>query len=117
MAQEPDPQPTGAVALTLERSGDAHHPVIEAAGEIDVATSPLLRAELAEALEQGPDTVTLDLARVSFIDSSGLGVLVGALKRLREHQADATLRVVHTQDAVRKVFDITGLDELFELRG
>jgi len=117
MAQEPDPQQLGAVALTLARGGSVERPVIEASGEIDVATSPLLRDELAAVLEQTPETITLDLAHVSFIDSSGLGVLVGALKRLREHHPDAGLRVLHAQDAVRKVFAITGLDDLFELSG
>jgi anti-sigma B factor antagonist len=116
MTQEPDPQHTPSVPLTLERSGTPDHPVITAAGEIDVASSPLLRAELAEVLEHSPSTITLDLAAVSFIDSSGLGVLVGSLRRLREQHADASLQVLHTQLAVRKVFDITGLDELFELR-
>lgn len=117
MAEEQEPQQAGAVALTLARSGSAEHPVIEVAGEIDVATSPLLRAELAAVLDEAPETITLDLAHVSFIDSSGLGVLVGALKRLREHHPDAGLRVLHAKDAVRKVFDITGLDGLFELSG
>ena len=48
-------------------------------GEIDVATSPLLRIGARIGVAQGPDEVTLDLHGVSFVDSSGLGVLVGAL--------------------------------------
>ena len=89
--------------------------VLEVVGEIDVATSPDPSLELAELLRDEPEHVTLDFAHVAFIDSSGLGVLVGALKRLRETSPDAVLRVAHTQGAVRNVFDITGLDELFEL--
>jgi anti-sigma B factor antagonist len=115
MAQEPDLQ-TAPVPLTLQRSGSGENPVVEAAGEIDVATSPLLRAELATLLEQRPESITVDLAAVSFIDSSGLGVLVGALKGLRDHNPAADMRVLHPQDAVRKVFDITGLDDLFDLQ-
>jgi anti-sigma B factor antagonist len=115
MAQEPDPQPA-ALPLTLQRTGSTENPVVEAAGEIDVATSPLLRAELAALLERAPESITLDLGAVSFIDSSGLGVLVGALKGLREHNPAGDMRVLHPQDAVRKVFDITGLDNLFDLR-
>ena len=116
MSQEPDPREMTVTPLALERSGSAADPVIVASGEIDVATSPQLRAELSAALAAAPSTVTLDFTNVSFIDSSGLGVLVGALKRIREHDGDGTLRVIHAQDAVRKVFDITGLDGLFELR-
>jgi anti-sigma B factor antagonist len=116
MSQEQELQPDGAAPLVLERSGTTSDPVIRASGEIDVATSPLLRTELANVIGNEPASVTVDFAQVSFIDSSGLGVLVGALKRVREANPDATLRVTHAQDAVRKVFDITGLDGLFDLR-
>ncbi|HEY7105680.1 MAG TPA: STAS domain-containing protein [Acidimicrobiia bacterium] len=105
---------TGATPLTLERSGTEQDPVISARGEIDVATSPLLRSELTSVLAHEPERVTLDLDGVTFIDSSGLGVLVGALKRLREAGGEH-FTVVNAQDSVRKVFDITGLSPLFEL--
>ena len=65
-------------------------------------------------LAQGPGEVTLDLHGVSFVDSSGLGVLVGALKRLREAGGERFV-IVGAQDAVRKIFTITGLNTLFEL--
>ena len=61
-----------------------------------------------------PDEITLDLRDVSFIDSSGLGVLVGALKRLREAGGDR-FAIVGAQDAVRKIFSITGLNTMFDL--
>jgi anti-sigma B factor antagonist len=89
--------------------------VIVARGEIDVATSPILRSELASVLALHPEELTLDLREVTFVDSSGLGVLVGALKRLRE-SGGGRFSVVDAQDSVRKVFDITGLTTLFELR-
>ena len=85
--QEPDSREPAATPLLLELRLDDDDPVLVAAGEIDVATSPLLRAELAGLLARNPDRVTLDFAEVSFIDSSGLGVLVGALKRVRERDA------------------------------
>lgn len=116
MSNEPDPRDAIVTPLMLERRGTARDPVIAASGEIDVATSPQLRAELLAVLAEEPDSITVDFAEVSFIDSSGLGVLVGALKRIRDRGEDATLHVVHPQDAVRKVFDITGLNSLFDLR-
>ena len=114
MAQQGDTKRTTEVGLSLHRrAGD--DPILEVIGEIDVATSPILRSELSELLRDSPESVTLDFGRVSFIDSSGLGVLVGALKRLRDVKPDAVVRVAHTQGAVRNVFVITGLDELFDV--
>jgi anti-sigma B factor antagonist len=115
MTGEPDASDAVLTPLALERGGTPNSPVIVARGEIDVATSPILRSELASALATRPEEVTLDLRGVTFVDSSGLGVLVGALKRLRE-SGGQRFSVVGVQDPVRKVFDITGLTALFELR-
>jgi len=110
----PSDNAAAAPGLSLRRR-DGEGRVLEVAGEIDVATSPALRSALLDLLDDAPQRVTLDFAQVSFIDSSGLGVLVGALKQLRAHSADAVLAVAHAQLPVRNVFDITGLDELFEI--
>jgi anti-sigma B factor antagonist len=115
MTSESDATEAVLTPLTLERGGTASSPVIVARGEIDVATSPMLRSELTSVLAQHPEELTLDLRGVTFVDSSGLGVLVGALKRLRE-SGGGQFTVVDAQDPVRKVFDITGLTALFELR-
>jgi anti-sigma B factor antagonist len=83
-------------------------------GEIDVASSPRLRQKLISLIDQGAKSIVLDLGGMSFIDSSGLGVLVGALKRLREQSGDAIV-LRGMQDPVRRVFEITGLTELFTI--
>ena len=114
MAREPEAVDVALTPLVLERTGTASHPLIVARGEIDVATSPLLRSEFAAVLAHAPVEVTLDLHDVSFIDSSGLGVLVGALKRLRESGGER-FAIVGAQDAVRKIFSITGLNTLFDM--
>ncbi len=114
MSREPEAVEVALTPLALERGGTASQPVIVAHGEIDVATSPALRSELAAVLALRPVEVTLDLSDVSFVDSSGLGVLVGALKRLRETGGER-FAIVGAQDAVRKIFSITGLNTLFEL--
>ena len=57
--------------------------VLEVGGEVDVYTAPRLRERLVELVEGGARKVIVDLSRVEFLDSTGLGVLVGALKRLR----------------------------------
>ena len=89
--------------------------VLRARGEIVVATSPDLRRELHQLVER-TGSIVVDLRDVTFIDSSGLGVLVGTLKRLREHDPHGTLVLEGLQDPVRKVFDITGLTDLFAIR-
>lgn len=86
-------------------------PVLVARGEIDVYTSPDFRRELAALVAGDAKRVVVDLAAVDFIDSSGLGVLVGALKRLRERDGSIVLRGM--TPSTKKVFDITGLTNLF----
>ena len=93
----------------VEVSGPPATPVVVVRGEIDVATSPQLRNDLNALVARGARDITLDFSGVSFVDSSGLGVLVGAYKRLREDE-DGSVRIVGAQPSVRKVFEITGLE-------
>lgn len=93
----------------VEVTGGPEAPVVVVRGEIDVATSPQLRTALNALVERGARDVTLEFAGVSFVDSSGLGVLVGAYKRLRD-EGDGSIRIVGAQPSVRKVFEITGLE-------
>lgn len=82
--------------------------IVGAQGEVDVFTAPGLDAELDALVAGGNSRLVVDLTDVSFLDSTGLGVLVKALKRARE--ADGWLRLVVTGDRIRKIFEITGLD-------
>jgi anti-sigma B factor antagonist len=95
--------------FAVEVSGHPTTPLVQVRGEIDVATSPQLRNELDGLLAAGARHLTLAFDDVSFVDSSGLGVLVGAYKRLREVDS-GTIRIVGVQPSVRKVFEITGLE-------
>ncbi len=87
--------------------------VVTIAGEVDVYTSPALKERLIEAAEDGCTLMIVDLDEVGFIDSSGLGVLVGALRRLREQGAE--MHVVCTREQILKIFRITGLDKVFPI--
>jgi anti-sigma B factor antagonist len=82
-------------------------------GEVDVYTSPGLKTKLLEAIDGGCSRLIIALDGVTFIDSSGLGVLVGALRRLKERGDE--LRLVCTRDQVLKIFRITGLDKVFHI--
>ena len=80
-------------------------------GEVDVYTAPKLKEKLVENIEGGCANVVVDLDAVTFIDSSGLGVLVSALRRARER--DGSVRIVCTRENILKIFRITGLDKVF----
>jgi anti-sigma B factor antagonist len=91
-----------AVTLTVE-------------GEVDVATAPALRDELYRLIDRGTKRIVVDLGGMDFIDSTGLGVFVGALKRSREGGGELELRSL--KPAARKIFDITGLSSAFNIAG
>ena len=87
--------------------------VVAASGEIDVATAPALRDQLTDLVEGGSTRLVVDLEDVDFIDSTGLGVLVGGVRRARAQEGD--LRLVCTNTRILKVFQATGLDEIFTI--
>ncbi len=86
--------------------------VVSATGEIDLATSPALRSRLQDAIGRRR-VVIVDLSEVTFIDSTGLGVLIGGLRRVNE--AEGEMRIVVADPRVLKIFEITGLTELFSI--
>ncbi len=87
--------------------------VMTLGGEVDVYTAPRLKEALVAEIEAGCARVVVDLEEVEFIDSSGLGVLVGGLRRAKER--DGTIRLVCTRDNILKIFRITGLDKVFAI--
>ena len=87
--------------------------VVQVVGEIDVYTAPQLRERLDHEIEAGRHDLVVDLSGVSFMDSTGLGVLVGRLKQIRLN--DGSMRLVCAHDRVLKVFVITGLDKVFAI--
>jgi anti-sigma B factor antagonist len=99
--------------LDIRTELDGDDCVVSVAGEVDVYTSPVLKERLVEAIENGCHRLVIVLEDVSFIDSSGLGVLVGALRRMKERGDD--LRLVCTREQLLKIFRITGLDKVFPI--
>ena len=90
---------------TIGSSGDCA--VLRITGEIDVFTAPLLRERIRDLAAKGAVHVIADLSHVDFLDSTGLGVLVGGLKRLREH--DGSLTPVISSARLLRILQITGL--------
>jgi anti-sigma B factor antagonist len=94
-------------ALTIEVRRERDHAIVAAAGEIDIATVAELRERLFELADSG-QSIVVDLSQVNFVDSTGLGALVGAAKRAAAH--GATLHVVGARPQIRQLFRVTGLE-------
>ncbi|HVB07055.1 MAG TPA: STAS domain-containing protein [Acidimicrobiales bacterium] len=99
--------------LDISETSDNGVPVLALRGEIDLSSSPQLREALVRLQEEEPPVVVLDLSDVTFLDSTGLGILIGALKR--RESAGGDLRLVITRPNLLKVFEITGLTTVFRL--
>ena len=91
--------------------GDRH--VLAVRGEIDLFTAPELKQVLAESIESGRVRIVIDLTDTTFLDSTALGVLIGAVKRLRSR--DGGLAIVNLDENIAKTFEITGLDQIFTI--
>lgn len=98
--------------LSLATRSVSEHTVLEIGGEIDVYTAPRLRERLTQVVAAGHRRIIVDLGRVEFLDSTGLGVLVGVHRRLKGH---GTLSLVCPHERLLKIFRITGLDTVFDI--
>jgi len=96
-----------------EQPIDAERHVLAVRGEIDLFTAPELKQVLAESIEAGRIRIIVDLTDTTFLDSTALGVLIGAVKRLRSR--DGALAIVNIDDNIAKTFEITGLDQIFTI--
>ncbi|WP_449061024.1 STAS domain-containing protein [Planomonospora algeriensis] len=106
--------------LKLDHHSEDRLTIVEVEGEIDVYTAPRLRELLIDLVNKGNFHLLVNkgnfhllvnMEKVDFLDSTGLGVLVGGLKRVRAH--DGSLELVCTQERILKIFRITGLTKVF----
>ena len=87
--------------------------VFAAHGQIDLYSVAALKTALLEAIDDGITELVVDLSDVDFIDSTGLGLLVGVSKRLR--LLGGKVAIVTTDETIRKIFEIAGLTSQFEI--
>ncbi|HVE76803.1 MAG TPA: STAS domain-containing protein [Actinomycetota bacterium] len=97
--------------VEVEKAGDAS--LLKVSGEVDVFTAPKIREKLIDLVDQGEHNIIVSLEGVDFLDSTGLGVLVAGLKRVKMHEG--TLSVVCTKEKILKIFRITGLTKVFPI--
>jgi anti-sigma B factor antagonist len=101
------------VDLTLDTRDLGGRTVVAVAGEVDVYTAPQLRDCLTDLVGAGSHHLVVDMSAVRFLDSTGLGVLVGGLKKVRA--AGGTLELVCSSERLLRIFSITGLATVFTI--
>jgi anti-sigma B factor antagonist len=97
--------------MVIAREIDARTSVITVEGELDLSSAPRLQWMLEDALDAGRGRLLIDLSATSFMDSTGLGVLIGVNRRLAEQR----LSIICPPGVVRQVFDFSGTDGAFEI--
>ncbi|MCF3944654.1 STAS domain-containing protein [Oceanobacillus alkalisoli] len=98
--------------ITLTEEGNQS--IIALAGEIDAYTVTNLKETFDSVTKKEGQEVIVDLEHVTYMDSTGLGVFIGALKSTKE--SDSELKLVNIQDRVYRLFQITGLDEIMDVK-
>jgi len=101
----------GFVDLKLDHYDKDGIEVVDVEGEIDVFTAPQLRELLIELVSKDNCQLVVNMQKVEFLDSAGLGVLVGGLKRVRA--LDGWLDLACTRERILKIFQTTGLTKVF----
>ncbi|MDA8370132.1 MAG: STAS domain-containing protein [Nocardiopsaceae bacterium] len=100
--------------LKISRRSHADYAVVTVRGEIDLYTAPQMHSALVDALGDGAQRLIVDMSRVEFCDSTGISVLLSAMKRAREK--DGELELVAPKPAVMKILEVTGLDAVFTIQ-
>jgi anti-sigma B factor antagonist len=99
------------LSIHVHVSGGMH--VFELIGSLDIATAPTVRAALLEASERGDHRLIVDLTKLEFLDSTGLGALIGGQRRAKEFDGD--VRLVATEGQILRLLRITGLLKVFSV--
>lgn len=87
--------------------------IFDVEGEIDLYNAPALKDEIKKKIEEQKYNIIINLARVSYIDSSGIGALISSLSNLKKYQGG--LKIINVTGSVRKVFELTKLTSFFEI--
>ena len=99
--------------MIISREEKDNFLILHIEGEVDVYNAYELRNEINRAIEEKCFNVVIDLKNVSYIDSSGLGVLVSGVKTLMNHKG--SLKLVELNEKIRSLTKLTGLEKFFEI--
>jgi len=87
--------------------------IFDVEGEIDLYNAPALKDEIKKKIEEQKYNIIINLAKVSYIDSSGIGALISSLSNLKKYQGG--LKIINVTGSVKKVFELTKLTSFFEI--
>ncbi len=99
------------LSIDLKTEADGQTLVFKLRGSLDLATAPAVRAALVDATEKGSHNLIVDLTQLEFLDSTGLGVLIGAHRRTVE--SNGSFRLIINDGPISRLLNITGLITVF----
>ncbi len=88
--------------------------IVSPIGEVDIYTSPVFKEELLKMIEEKAADIIIDGENLVYIDSTGLGVLISALKKAKESNNGIT--ITNIKSSIKKLFDLTSLDKVFTIK-
>ncbi|MFN3604232.1 MAG: STAS domain-containing protein [Leptonema sp. (in: bacteria)] len=97
--------------ISRRQSGDVV--ILDVNGEIDLYNAPEIKDTINKLIEEKKYNVVINLDKVSYIDSSGIGALISSLSNLKKYQGG--LKICNVSGSVRKVFELTKLTSFFEI--
>ncbi|CEN80490.1 STAS domain-containing protein [Paraclostridium sordellii] len=103
------------MSVNIESRLDNNFWNVEIDGELDVAGADKVKEHLNGLIEDKPMDLKIDFTNLEYIDSTGLGALIGVLKRLKVNEKD--IYIINARKNVKKIFTITGLDKIFKVEG
>ncbi|MEG0250934.1 MAG: STAS domain-containing protein [Peptostreptococcus sp.] len=101
--------------INSDYKNDSNSWIVEISGELDVSCADDLKKELDGNIDNKFSNVKIDMSDLQYIDSTGIGVIVGAMKKLRKGKKD--ISILNAKDNVKKIFKITGLDQIIRMEG
>lgn len=99
--------------LTIHVEKGDTESIVYLKGEIDIYTVEKIEPQLIPLTEKNSHTVLVNLEDVNYMDSTGLGLFIKALKSVKKHEGQ--LKLIHLQDRIERLFKITGLDEVIQI--
>lgn len=100
--------------LQIDIEQEVDRTVLFLTGEIDIYTAPKLKEQMVPIVEVKNSVTEVDMEEVNYMDSTGIGVFINALKVAK--QSESQFRLINLQERVLRLFSITGLDEVLEIK-
>lgn len=104
-----------SLQIKKDFSNENNYWLVELEGEVDVYTAGQLKEVFMGIIEEKKENIKIDAGKLEYIDSTGLGILIGALKRLKQEEKDIIISNIRPN--IKKLLNITGLDKIFIIEG